>query len=120
MTRYFMAFMLAAALLFGAAGVPATAGDAVEVGGSYNVHGTNPNGSQYTGTVVIVPKDGGYRFSWLIADGTTYKGKGTRKGDTIVVNWGAKYPVIYEVGADGVLNGRWHNGKASETLIPAK
>lgn len=99
---------------------PGKAQQAVAVGGSYDVHGTNRNGAQYTGTVVIVPKGSRYKFSWLIANGDTYKGSGTRKGDTIVVNWGAKYPVIYQVGPDGVLNGSWDNGRASETLVPQK
>lgn len=90
------------------------------VGGTYSAHGTNRNGSTYTGTVVIRPDKSRLHFSWLISDGQTYKGTGTRDGDTIVVNWGAKYPVIYNVGADGVLYGKWDNGRASETLVPKK
>jgi hypothetical protein len=90
------------------------------VAGTYAVHGTNRNGTTYTGTVVIKPEGSRLRFSWLIANGDTYKGSGTRKGDTIVVNWGANYPVIYQVGPDGVLNGSWDNGRASETLVPQK
>jgi uncharacterized membrane protein len=88
------------------------------VAGTYAVHGTNRNGTTYTGTVVIKPEGSRLRFSWLIANGDTFKGVGTRQGDTIVVNWGQRYPVIYEVGADGVLHGKWDNGRASETLLP--
>ena len=90
------------------------------IGGTYASHGTNPNGSTYTGTVVIRPDGERYYFSWPIANGDTFKGTGTRDGDTVVVAWGSKYPVIYQVGADGILHGKWANGKASETLVPKK
>lgn len=107
-----------------AAGLLATATAAIAqgapVGGTYSAHGTNRNGSTYTGTVVIRPDKSRLHFGWLISDGQTYEGTGTRDGDTIVVNWGAKYPVIYNVGADGVLYGKWDNGRASETLVPKK
>ncbi len=92
----------------------------VPIGGSYSAHGTNANGSTYTGSVVIKQDNGRYRFSWLIANGDTFKGTGTRDGDTVVVAWGSKYPVIYQVGADGVLHGKWDNGRARETLVPKK
>lgn len=106
----FLALMLPAERSF--------AQDGGKVGGTYSVHGTNRNGSTYTGTVVIRPEGSRYKFSWLIADGATFKGTGTRTGATIVVDWGQRYPVIYEVGADGVLHGKWDNGRASETLVP--
>ena len=93
---------------------------AAPVGGTYAVHGTNANGSTYTGTAVIKPDGGVYRFSWLIADGATFKGNGTLKGSTLVVDWGQKHPVIYEVAADGVLYGTWDKGRAKETLVPQK
>lgn len=106
---------------------PARAGEAIRlaqapapVGGTYTVHGTNANGSTYTGTAVVKPDGSVYRFSWLIANGATFKGKGTLKGSTLVVDWGQRYPVIYEVGADGVLHGTWDKGRAKETLVPQK
>lgn len=96
---------------------PALASD---IGGTYSAHGTNPNGSTYTGTVVVRPDGRRYHFSWLISNGDTYKGTGTRKDATIVVDWGAKHPVIYKIGADGVLHGKWDDGRASETLVPKR
>ena len=80
--------------------------------------GTNQDGSKYTGTVVIKRDGDQYRFSWLITSGDTFKGVGKRKGDEIIVDWGKKYPVIYQIANDGVLEGRWDNGRASETLVP--
>jgi len=90
------------------------------IGGTYSVHGTNANGTKYTGTAVIKGDGKVYLVSWLIADGTTFKGKGTLTGTTLVVDWGQKYPVIYEVAADGTLHGTWDKGRAKETLVPQK
>ncbi|MBL8564435.1 MAG: hypothetical protein JNM89_01820 [Hyphomicrobiaceae bacterium] len=119
---HFPTVVFAAALVAGAslAGPCPVWAQGAPIGGSYSAHGTNPDGSSYTGTVVIRPDAGRYRFSWLIANGDTFKGTGTRDGDTVVVAWGSKYPVIYQVGADGILHGKWDNGRASETLVPKK
>lgn len=68
---------------------------------------------------VTIRRDGDhYRFVWLIASGDTYQGTGVLNGRTIVVDCGQKYPVIYNVGVNGVLTGTWNNGTATETLIP--
>lgn len=89
----------------------------VVVGGTYDVHGTNRNGSKYTGTAVVSVKGKSVRVNWLINSGQTYKGKGTLKNGRMVVYFGSRYPVIYTVGEDGVLYGKWDRGRASETLI---
>jgi hypothetical protein len=94
------------------------AGSGPMIGGTYDAHGSNADGSSYTGTVVIKVEGSVYRFSWLISDGSNFHGTGRFSNNKIVVNWGQKYPVIYEIGAEGVLNGTWNNGRASETLIP--
>lgn len=88
------------------------------IGGTYAVHGTNAGGSKYTGTVVISPAGKRFKFNWLLSSGETYTGVGTMTDTTLVVDWGHKYPVIYEVGPDGVLHGKWDNARATETLIP--
>jgi hypothetical protein len=105
------------------------------IGGTYNVHGTNANGTRYIGTVVIKTEGSIYRFSWLISNGLPaplsrapdrsfaaaltreFSGSGRFKNNKIVVNCGYKYPIIYEIGAEGNLNGTWDNGRASETLL---
>lgn len=102
----------------GTSAVPSQANAAP--GGTYTVHGTNANGSKYTGTAVIKPDGKLYLVSWLISDGSTYKGKGTLKGTTLVVDWGHKYPVVYEIATDGILHGTWDKGRAKETLVPQK
>lgn len=86
--------------------------------GTYDVLGTNRNGSKYTGTAVIAVNGKSVAMTWLITGGQTYRGKGTLKNGQMVVDFGSRYPVIYNVGSDGVLHGTWDKGRASETLIP--
>ena len=86
--------------------------------GTYDVHGTNRNGSKYTGTAVIAVAGNKVEMSWLITSGQTYRGKGTIKNGRMVVDFGGRYPIIYKVGKDGNLYGKWHKGRAKETLVP--
>lgn len=86
--------------------------------GVYNARGTNPNGSQYTGTCRVTNiGENRYRFEWSV--GGSYRGIGTLVGNTLTVDWGSEAPIIYKVQADGTLVGTWANGRASETLRPA-
>jgi hypothetical protein len=94
------------------------AAQAVDISGKYSVRGTNPDGTTYHGTLTIRRDGNRYRFDWVISNGDTFRGTGTLNGNTIVVDWGQKYPVIYKVGPNGVLTGTWSNGFATETLIP--
>ncbi len=118
--RHWPAFALVL-MLFMSALSPATANVQVaqgqDISGEYDVDGTNPNGTTYTGAVTISRQgDNRYRFEWVIANGDRYSGAGTLRGRTISVNWGQRYPVIYQVGGDGILEGTWANGTATETL----
>lgn len=90
----------------------------LDISGTYAAHGTNPNGTTYRGSVTVRRDGDHYRFVWLIASGDTYQGTGVLNGRTITVDWGQKYPVIYNVGPNGVLTGTWNNGTATETLVP--
>jgi hypothetical protein len=86
-----------------------------QIDGNYTLTGTNPNGTRYRGTVVIHGDGTNYRFIWLISNGDTFTGTGILNGNTIVVDWGQKDPVIYTVG-NGVLYGTWAAGRGTETL----
>jgi hypothetical protein len=86
--------------------------------GTYDVFGTNRNGSKYTGTAVVAVSGNRVEMSWLISSGQTYTGKGTIKNGRMVVDFGGRHPVVYEVARDGSLLGKWDKGRASETLIP--
>jgi hypothetical protein len=105
-------------VIFAAALPAASPAQAARIDGNYAVHGTNADGTTYRGRVVIQGDGKNYHFDWLIANGDTFTGTGRLNGNTIVVDWGQRYPVIYRVGADGVLHGTWDNGRATETLIP--
>ena len=89
-----------------------------DLDGVYDVKGTNPNGSTYSGEVSIQYQANTYQFRWRIANGQTFEGRGTLRGSALTVNWGQQYPVIYIVGTDGVLRGTWDNGQATEELFP--
>lgn len=86
--------------------------------GDYACSGSNPNGSTYRCNVTISRSGDTYSFRWLIADGTRYSGTGRLRGRTLTVDWGQSAPVIYQVGDDGVLRGRWARGAGRETLTP--
>jgi hypothetical protein len=90
----------------------------LDISGTYAARGTNPNGTSYRGSVTVRRDGDHYRFVWLIAGGDTYQGTGVLNGRTITVDWGQKYPVIYNVGPNGVLTGTWNNGTATESLVP--
>lgn len=93
---------------------PATA----DITGPYLVSGTNPTGTNYRGTVVVTHLNRNkYRLNWTISTGQTLSGEGTRSGDVLTIHWGQQYPVIYKIGADGVLRGLWSNGAGTENLV---
>jgi TolB-like protein len=87
--------------------------------GMYNVAGTNPNGTTYGGMLTISRNDGAYTFVWRIGS-STFRGTGNFQGDSLVIDWGQAYPVIYKVAEDSRLIGTWNNGSASEVLTPLK
>jgi hypothetical protein len=111
---------LATALLAGAV-------QAQTVGGIYNVAGTNPDGSAYTGTAQITPSSGATcRIAW-----TT--GPTTSDGVCMLANkaLAAFYKlgddfglVVYELQPDGSLKGYWtiadKDGVGGEVLTPRK
>ena len=87
--------------------------------GSYSVNGRNADGSRYSGAVNIARQGDRYRFNWQVGT-ASYQGVGALDGNVMIVNWGAQTPVIYALGADGVLRGLWDAGKAEEILTPAR
>ena len=81
------------------------------LGGRYNVVGTNPGGSEYRGTLTVTPRGGVYQFRWDA--GAQYEGVGVRNGKMIAVafangNDGSGCGVVdYSVEPDGTLQGKW-------------
>jgi hypothetical protein len=85
------------------------------LGGLYLVDGTNPNRSRYRGMVALTPAGNQFRFTWWIGR-QVFTGVGQFAGRMLVVNWGAKAPVIYTVERNDLF-GEWADGSATEKLL---
>jgi hypothetical protein len=102
----------------------ATAAMAVDIGGTYEVRGTNPNGSKYKGTAEIeITSSTTCRITWKV--GTDSSGICMRNGIALAAGYvlGDKVGlVIYEIRDDGTLDGIWtvadEDGSGTELLIP--
>jgi len=103
--------MLQILLLSISAAIPQGQVAPVNLGGRYNVVGTNPGGSEYRGTLTITPHGGVYQFRWNT--GAQYDGVGVRNGKMIAVafvngNYDSGCGVVdYVVEPDGTLQGKW-------------
>ncbi len=92
---------------------------------AYDVAGTNPDGSTYSGTARIqVISEASFTIHWRIG-GATYDGFGMRDGDALAANYtidGKPGLVIYKVDDDGVFHGVWvvrgDNEGGTERLTP--
>ena len=63
----------------------------------------------------LTPAGNQYRFTWWIAR-QVFTGVGQFAGRMMVVNWGAKSPVIYSVARNDELYGEWADGSATDKL----
>jgi hypothetical protein len=101
----------------------ASAASAQDVGGSYTVRGTNPNGQQYSGTAEITPSGSACRITW-------HTGSTSSSGICMLANkaFAASYIlqgkqglVIYELQPNGSLKGWWtiadSSGVGTEALF---
>jgi hypothetical protein len=95
----------------------AASGEVEPPQGLYSVTGRNADGSSYTGTVKLTAQGKGLALAWQVG-GTSYKGKGTLKGNLLTVDWGSSTPVVYALAEDGSLTGLWDAGQGEETLTP--
>ncbi len=83
--------------------------------GLYKVSGTNPDGSRYKGMLALEERDDLYDFTWWIGK-DVFKGKGELAGRMLVVHWNDLHPVVYSFEPDGVLDGEWADGTATDRL----
>lgn len=104
--------LLALAFLLIPAGALAQA-----IAGTYTAQGRNPDGSAYSGTVVVSESGDSVHFFWKIG-ASSYEGNGARSQDVVTVDWGDQNPVYYLIMPSGELHGTWANGTALERLIP--
>ncbi|HEY1748578.1 MAG TPA: hypothetical protein VGG11_17670 [Xanthobacteraceae bacterium] len=102
----------------------ASAADSMTLASRYDVAGTNPNGSAYSGTATVkVISDTTFTIKWDIA-GSVYEGFGMRLNDTLSATYtidGEPGLVMYKVDGTGI-KGLWairgHNGSGTEKLTP--
>ena len=94
------------------------------VGGSYNVQGTNPNGSTYGGTVQITPTGSSCRITWQTGS-TSSSGICMLANKAFAASYilqGQQGLVVYELKSDGSLRGWWtiagQEGVGTENLYP--
>ena len=83
--------------------------------GLYKVSGTNPNGTRYPGMLALAQRGEFYDFTWWIGR-DVFRGKGELAGRMLVVHWNDVLPVVYSFAPDGVLDGEWADGTATERL----
>jgi len=94
---------------------------------TYQVQGTNPNGSGYSGTVQVVQTGAQtYRVQWRVG-GAPIPGIGMSAGNIFSAAYvlqGKAGLVIYQIMPNGVLQGQWSvadsNGVGTETWTPAQ
>ncbi len=97
------------------------------LGGTYKVQGTNPNGSAYGGTATItVTTANTCRIVWKTG-GTTSEGICMRNENAFSAGYvlqGDVGLVIYEINDDGSMEGLWtvadQPGVGTEKLIPMR
>lgn len=91
-----------------------------QVGGTYIVQGINlGNNSKYSGVcTVTINKSKTYDVVWMVGEKKAItKGIGTLKGTTFTINYGDKYPAIYNVKENGNwLDGSFGNGTGKESM----
>jgi len=113
---------LAASIIVLASAAHAAEGD---VGGSYDVLGKNPDGSEYKGTAEIqVTSENTCRITWQTG-GSSSSGICMRNGNAFAAGYqlGDKVGlVIYEMKGDGSMVGVWtiadQTGVGAEVLTP--
>lgn len=94
------------------------------IGGTYNVSGTNPDDSAFGGTVTITPHSGD--LVWLDyvtgENNESLSSVGIISGGLLATATPSDCTVaVYNIGGDGVLTGIWGGvdfGQGSETLTP--
>ena len=88
-----------------------TSGSGIE--GSYEVKGSNPDGTNYGGKLNVKKQGAGYSFEWNA--GNTSKGFGIQGADMVAVGFGGSKCgfVGYDVLPDGTLQGKWGSAGSS-------
>jgi len=90
-----------------------------DIGGKYNVEGSNPTGTVYKGTLEVIKRGDVYQFRWNA--GEQYDGVGVASGNIVAVAFanganGKGCGVIdYVIQSDGTLDGKWGSWGVNES-----
>lgn len=85
--------------------------------GVYQAAGTNPNGTKYRGILALTEHGDRYGFTWWIGR-DVFQGIGELAGRMLVVDWNSTAPVVYDFKPEGILDGEWADGTATDVLKP--
>lgn len=117
-----MRALLASCLVVSSTVLPAAA---QSIGGTYNVEGTNFDGSPYSGTAEIVLTSETTCVIQWITGGTTSQGICMRNDDAFSAGYvlgDSIGLVVYKVAPDGSMHGLWtiagKDGNGTEVLTP--
>jgi hypothetical protein len=91
-----------------------------DIAGKYQCAGSNPDGSRYSGTVVITPMGSAWRIDWTIA-GSSHGGVGLLEGNVFSACWNIRGTrdggiVVYRTEPDGRMIGQWSTTKGSGSV----
>jgi len=83
----------------------------VDLTGLYSIKGTNPDNTQYEGSLKITKNGEVYEGTWETA-GSTYDGTGIRQGNNLIFAFADSERTffgvgIYQIEKSGALNGEW-------------
>ncbi|MFH5924492.1 hypothetical protein [Roseomonas xinghualingensis] len=123
MKRSAMAALVAGPMMVGLLGFAAPA--EAQRNGLYQVSGVNPDGSPYTGQMLVQQVGlASWRVAWQIGE-TRYEGYGMSAGPVFSVGFTlGNHPgiAIYQLGTDGSMTGQWtligSSAIGTENLVP--
>jgi hypothetical protein len=87
--------------------------------GTYSCEGTNPDKTTYEGLVEIVKNRDTYLVRWTMQDDSQVLGVGIFTGGMLSVSYFGGTPslVVYSLGENGQLNGKWTAGGAEGEIF---
>ncbi|MFN8527313.1 MAG: hypothetical protein U0670_01725 [Anaerolineae bacterium] len=95
----------------------------INIAGTHNVTGTNPDGTEYTGTLEVSADNQVHTFVWNL-NGTQIPGVGIMRGNHVAVGFGGETCSVgsYFLYPNGTLSGQWtivgRNTVGGEVAIP--
>jgi hypothetical protein len=98
---------------------PDSTAEAPNLVGTYSCAGTNPDQTTYEGIVEIVKNRDTYLVRWTMQDDSQVLGVGIFTGGMLSVSYFGGTPslVVYSIGENGRLDGKWTAGGAEGEIF---